>query len=111
MQKHYLASMCTVAVAGAIAVLVALPPVALGQAPREIRRVPGLVYDVDFEGQEPAPAPRRAISGVWEPAASAGPESTPVALSKCLQLEGRSMSYRIPPKVGQLSWPTNPPSG
>ncbi len=73
MQKRYMVSMCAVTVAGAIAVLVALSPVALGQeAPRDIRRVPGLVYDVDFEGQEAAPAPRRSMSGVWEPAASAG---------------------------------------
>src|ERR1041384_7644255 len=40
--------------------------VLLGQG--EVRQ-PGAVYDFDFKNEKPAPAPRRDISGVWEPAA------------------------------------------
>ena len=35
-------------------------------------RQPGAVYDFDRKGEKPAPAPRRDISGIWEPAAGAG---------------------------------------
>jgi hypothetical protein len=35
-------------------------------------RQPGAVYDFDRKGEKPAPAPRRDISGTWEPAAGAG---------------------------------------
>lgn len=40
----------------------------LAQAPRQ----PGAVYDYDFKGQKSGPAPKRDISGVWEPAAGFG---------------------------------------
>ena len=32
-------------------------------------RLPGAVYDFDKKGEKPTPAPKRDISGVWEPAA------------------------------------------
>jgi hypothetical protein len=35
-------------------------------------RQPGAVYDFDRPGEKPGPAPRRDISGIWEPAAGAG---------------------------------------
>jgi hypothetical protein len=60
MKQRVVAFMCAFSAAGAIA--------AFGQG--EVRQ-PGAVYDFDFKGQKPAPAPRRDISGVWEPAASA----------------------------------------
>jgi hypothetical protein len=33
-------------------------------------RLPGAVYDFDRKGETPAPAPKRDISGIWEPASS-----------------------------------------
>ena len=41
------------------------------QARAQVRQ-PGAVYDFDRKGEKPAPAPRRDISGIWEPAAGAG---------------------------------------
>jgi hypothetical protein len=40
-------------------------------AAQNIMRQPGAVYDPDVKDEQPAPAPRRDLSGVWEPAASA----------------------------------------
>ena len=31
-------------------------------------RLPGAVYDFDKKGEKPGPAPKRDISGTWEPA-------------------------------------------
>ncbi len=36
------------------------------------QRQPGAVYDFDRPGEKPAPAPKREISGVWEPANGPG---------------------------------------
>jgi hypothetical protein len=36
------------------------------------RRQPGAVYDFDKKGEKSAPAPRRDLSGIWEPAKGAG---------------------------------------
>ena len=69
MKKRLMAVTCAVSAAGAIAALFVLPRVAFGQG--EVRQ-PGAKYDFDFKGEKPAPAPRRDISGVWEPAAGAG---------------------------------------
>jgi hypothetical protein len=41
-------------------------------APAQTARQPGAVYDFDFKGQQPAPAPPRDISGIWEPARGPG---------------------------------------
>ena len=41
------------------------------QAQQEARQ-PGAVYDFDKKGEKPAPAPKRDLSGVWEPAAGPG---------------------------------------
>ena len=50
----------------------------------EFARQPGAVYDSDKKGETPMPAPRRDISGIWEPAKTAsdgvqatGPKSMP----------------------------------
>jgi hypothetical protein len=69
MKKRVMALMCALSTAGAIAALLVIPRVAFGQG--EVRQ-PGAKYDFDFKGEKPAPAPRRDISGVWEPAAGAG---------------------------------------
>ncbi len=69
MKKHFMVLTCAVGAAAVIAALFAMPRVAFGQG--EVRQ-PGAKYDFDFKGQKPAPAPRRDISGVWEPAAGAG---------------------------------------
>jgi hypothetical protein len=49
---------------GVIAATLSVVPLAYPQA-----RQPGAVYDFDRKGETPAPAPRRDISGTWEPAA------------------------------------------
>ena len=72
MKKRLMAVTCAVSAAGVIAAVFVLPRVAFGQG--EVRQ-PGAKYDFDFKGEKPAPAPRRDISGVWEPA------STPMAPS------------------------------
>ena len=50
----------------------------------EFARQPGAVYDADKKGEAPMPAPRRDISGIWEPAKTAsdgvqatGPKAMP----------------------------------
>jgi hypothetical protein len=53
----------------AIALIAVLVFSALTRA--QERRWPGAVYDSDKKGQKPAPAPRRSLSGIWEPAKSA----------------------------------------
>jgi hypothetical protein len=50
--------------ASALVVTLAVVPLAYSQA-----RQPGAVYDFDRKGEKPSPAPRRDISGIWEPAA------------------------------------------
>ena len=60
MHKRFILLMCAVSAA-----------VVFGQGQGEVRQ-PGATYDFDFKGQKPAPAPRRDIAGVWEPAAGAG---------------------------------------
>jgi hypothetical protein len=70
MQKRYIVSMCAEIVVGVIA-LAAVPLVAFGQNDVVVRQ-PGAVYDFDFKNEKPAPAPRRDISGIWEPAAGPG---------------------------------------
>ena len=48
-----------------------MPLVTIGQDQNVVRQ-PGAVYDFDFKGEKPVPAPRRDISGTWEPAAGPG---------------------------------------
>src|ERR1051326_7529060 len=66
MKQRFVAVMCVCGAVGALAAIVAVPRAAVGQG--EVRQ-PGAVYDFDFKNEKPAPAPRRDISGVWEPAA------------------------------------------
>src|SRR4026208_2295523 len=70
MKQRIVALMGAFGAAGATAALFAMPRTAFGQEQGEVRQ-PGAVYDFDFKGQKPAPAPRRDISGGWEPAARA----------------------------------------
>jgi hypothetical protein len=39
---------------------------------QEVARQPGAVYDFDKKGEKPAPAPKRDLTGVWEPAEGPG---------------------------------------
>lgn len=58
-----------VIVAGAAsAALLAFAPVAFNQVVRQ----PGAVYDFDRPNEKPVPAPRRDLSGIWEPALGPG---------------------------------------
>src|SRR5256885_16380570 len=66
MQQRPLMQKMTVPVIALGAILV-LSHFALAQA-----RLPGAVYDFDKKGEKPGPAPRRDISGVWEPASGPG---------------------------------------
>jgi hypothetical protein len=66
MQKRFKVLICSVGVGGVLALLI-MPLVTFGQA-----RQPGAVYDFDFKDEKPTPAPRRDISGIWEPAAGPG---------------------------------------
>src|SRR5688500_19125923 len=50
------------------AAIVAFSVIASGQAVR----VPGAEYDADFPNEKPGPAPRRDLSGIWEPARGPG---------------------------------------
>jgi hypothetical protein len=67
MQKSFIVFICA---AGVVAFLI-VPAAGFGQEERVVRQ-PGAVYDFDFKGEKPAPAPRRDISGIWEPAAGPG---------------------------------------
>jgi hypothetical protein len=71
MRKRFMVFMLAMTAAGVFAAFVALPAAVFGQSDGVIRN-PGAVYDFDFKGEKPAPAPRRDISGVWEPAAGPG---------------------------------------
>ena len=53
--------------ASAVAAILILGPVAKAQDQQ-----PGAVYDFMRKGEKPSPAPKRDISGIWEPAANAG---------------------------------------
>jgi hypothetical protein len=70
MKQRVVALMCAFSAAAAIAAIVGAPRAAFGQGQGEVRQ-PGALYDFDFKDQKPAPAPRRDIAGVWEPAANA----------------------------------------
>jgi hypothetical protein len=52
-----------------IAVSIFAPVIAAAQS---VARQPGAVYDFDRTDEKPAPAPKRDISGVWEPARGPG---------------------------------------
>jgi hypothetical protein len=71
MQKRFMVMMCAASAAGVLALLLAMPPAVFGQGNGEVRQ-PGAKYDFDFKGQKPGPAPKRDISGTWEPASGPG---------------------------------------
>ena len=52
--------------------LVGLSLLLLPSTQAQEARQPGAVYDFDKKGETPLPAPKRDISGVWEPAAGPG---------------------------------------
>jgi hypothetical protein len=60
---------CLVASAVALAAVSGIAVLARAQ---DVPRQPGAVYDFDKKGEKPAPAPKRDLSGVWEPAAGPG---------------------------------------
>ena len=61
MRKHFAASTIAVTLILVFAIQV-----------RAQVRQPGAVYDFDRKNEKPGPAPKRDISGTWEPADSAG---------------------------------------
>jgi len=60
MAKHFLVP--AIALVG----ILICSPVAHAQV-----RLPGARYDFDRKGEKPGPAPRRDLSGIWEPASGA----------------------------------------
>jgi len=52
--------------------LLLLLPATQAQQDQNMARQPGAVYDFDRRGEKPAPAPKRDLSGVWEPAQGPG---------------------------------------
>ena len=60
----------------------------LTRAQLGFRRTPGAVYDVDFEGRKPGPAPRRSLSGTWE-FANGGAEGIQADGAKAMPSDGR----------------------
>ena len=65
-------------------------------------RLPGARYDGDVKGEKPGPAPRRDLSGIWEPASGAGGG---------IQGKGAQAmdSCRKDPKTGRYVVQENPP--
>ena len=57
--------------AGTIALTMIFGFSTFARAQAQVRQ-PGAIYDFDRKGEKPAPAPKRDISGTWEPAAGAG---------------------------------------
>lgn len=68
---------------GASVVFASLTSAQLG-----FRRQPGAVYDVDFAGRTPGPAPRRSLSGIWE-FARGGAEGIQADGAKAMPSDGK----------------------
>ena len=66
------------------AFIVALSVLAFNQTVRQ----PGAVYDFDFKDEKPQPAPRRDLSGIWEPARGPG-DSIQATGAKAMPSDGR----------------------
>lgn len=58
--------------AASVLALAAVSIVSIRARAQDVVRQPGAVYDFDKKGEKPAPAPKRDLTGVWEPAAGAG---------------------------------------
>jgi hypothetical protein len=52
----------------AVIALGALSAASVGAGAQDVARQPGAVYDFDRKGEKSAPAPKRELTGVWEPA-------------------------------------------
>jgi len=68
----------------------------------QMARQPGAVYDADKKGETPGPAPKRDISGIWEPAQGAG---AAIQGKGALAME----SCRRDKATGKFSVEKNPP--
>ncbi len=81
-------------------VLIALSFSALARA--QMARQPGAVYDADKKGETPGPAPKRDLTGIWEPAQGAG---AAIQGKGALAME----SCRRDKATGRFSIEKNPP--
>ncbi len=90
--------------ASALAATLSVVPLVYSQA-----RQPGAVYDFDRKGETPAPAPRRDISGTWEPAA--GP-SAGIQADGALLMRSDGKPEHEPPftELGRKTFLANAPS-
>jgi hypothetical protein len=95
-------ALVTVAIAGAA--LSALPSLALSQV-----RVPGAVYDFDRPNEKPSPAPKRVLSGIWEPAAGPG-DAIQATGAKAMPSDGKP-EHELPfTPEGLAAWMKNKPA-
>jgi hypothetical protein len=93
------------AVAGAIACALLA---AAGDASSQVR-VPGAVYDFDRPGEKPQPAPRRDLSGIWEPALGAG-DAIQATGAKAMPSDGKP-EHELPfTREGLAAWMNNKPA-
>src|SRR5205809_7258964 len=72
-------------------------------------RVPGAVYDFDRPNEKPAPAPKRDLSGIWEPAR--GPSDAIQATgAKAMPSDG-TPAHELPfTAAGRQAWLANKPA-
>ena len=72
-------------------------------------RVPGAVYDFDRPNEKPAPAPRRDLSGIWEPALGPG-DAIGATGAKAMPSDGRP-EHELPfTPAGREAWLKNKPA-
>ena len=75
----------------------------------QVVRVPGAVYDFDRPNEKPQPAPKRDLSGIWEPAA--GPSDAIQATgARAMPSDGRP-EHQLPfTPAGREAWLKNKPA-
>jgi hypothetical protein len=64
-------------------------------------RLPGAVYDFDKKGEKPGPAPKRDLSGIWEPASgpSGGIQGKGAAAMESCKRDKPGGKYSVDPKA------------
>jgi len=72
-------------------------------------RVPGAIYDFDRPDEKPAPAPRRDLSGIWEPALGPG-DAIQATGAKAMPSSGKP-EHELPfTPEGREAWMKNKPA-
>jgi hypothetical protein len=93
----------------AIATLACAAVVATGPPARAQIRVPGAVYDFDRPNEQPVPAPKRDLSGIWEPALGPG-DAIQATGVKAMPSDGKP-EHELPfTPEGLAAWMKNKPA-